>query len=191
MSILDKIRIAERQQDWDTTYNLLIRAGFHRRPGQPCPVCGGVVGLAPIVSHGSRDNIRYSIRRCVGRDLDGNIGGCGNLYVIVLPRSLDYGVLPLPDDLRTAFNLTCSDVSHLSYEKVYRVHLGNIETNLMDAAWDITGGAVETYPNTVGYWTFPELWRILRGLCMLYRDGNDVAGEFASDILNTLGFEWI
>jgi len=82
-------------------------------------------------------------------------------------------------------------VSHLSYEKVYRVHLGNIETNLMDAAWDITGGAVETYPNTVGYWTFPELWRILRGLCMLYRDGNDVAGEFASDILNTLGFEWI
>lgn len=42
-----------------------------------------------------------------------------------------------------------------------------------------------------GYYDSETLWRGLRQLTAKFYDGDDAAGELASAILSTLGFEWI
>jgi len=42
-----------------------------------------------------------------------------------------------------------------------------------------------------GEYTCQELYALVRQLTAHWRDGDETAGQWASDILGTLGFEWV
>lgn len=93
-------------------------------------------------------------------------------------QSLTYGVLPNGADLAAAFD---------SLDDGYRVNLNPSDCDLLDWA----GATVETH----GTWDFDDVWEVLARLTNLWAEGDPYAGEsagnLASSILETLGFEWI
>lgn len=79
-------------------------------------------------------------------------------------QSLTYGILPKIEDFNKAFDLACPT----GYYK--------IEND------KIVG---------TGKWFCDELWHLLVHLKIRWEQGSEEHGNLASQILSTLGFEWI
>jgi hypothetical protein len=62
--------------------------------------------------------------------------------------------------------------------------------NLPDGIYTISGRPAER-DGVAGDYTCQELYALVRQLTARWRDGEEGAGSWASDILGTLGFEWV
>ena len=82
-------------------------------------------------------------------------------------KSMTYGVVPTPAEFFTAFYREVPD-------GVYRIRSGAMRT------LDIEGDYSER-----------GLFKLVTRLTRKWEQGNEEAGDWASSILSTLGFEWI
>lgn len=92
--------------------------------------------------------------------------------------TLTYGILPTFAAFAAAFEAACP-------EGVYHVTLNTRDSDLVE--WVSAPGGSE--------WTAEETWETLARLTNCWAEGDpyaaDYAGDFASAILTTLGFEWV
>lgn len=93
--------------------------------------------------------------------------------------SMTYGTLPSRADFDSAYEAECPEG--------YYVKLNGRDADLVDWALE------DVEPH--GVWDADETWSVLLGLVRLWESDDvyagDVAGELASSILTTLGFEWV
>lgn len=93
--------------------------------------------------------------------------------------SMTYGDLPTREAFDAAWEAEGLDS--------YRVRLNSRDSDALD--WACPEFAV------AGPWEADELWEILTGLTACWESGDpyagDAAGDLASSILTTLGFEWV
>lgn len=86
-------------------------------------------------------------------------------------HSMSFGVMPTQAEFKKAF------VDDLGAGGVYRIRAGGSDDTLMH---EIDGD-----------YTADELFALVRKLKRRWDAGDDVAGSIASDILYTLGIEWV
>lgn len=89
--------------------------------------------------------------------------------------SMTYGTMPTKKAFKSAFSRSMGSADHL-YE--IRAGLSGIKPLRM------------SYGDTKSF-DCDELYTAVKGLVAKWNRGNEEAGEWASSILETLGFEWI
>jgi hypothetical protein len=89
--------------------------------------------------------------------------------------TMTYGVLPSRALFDAAFMQECPDG--------YRVRLGAHDSRTLAR----TGCAVDSN----GGWADFQMWQVLTALVSLWEKGDDGAGDLASILLTSLGFEWV
>lgn len=94
-------------------------------------------------------------------------------------KSMTYGILPSRVEFEAAFETQCADG--------YAVRLNGRDADILD--W------VGTVSDSHGTWDVDEAWETLALLTNCFNEGDpyasEYAGNLASCILETLGFEWI
>ena len=88
-------------------------------------------------------------------------------------KSMTYGTVPEFPDFAEAFD---REVRH-----AYRIDLGGSDSKAADNARITIGGDYDC----------DELYDLVNILARRWESGSDWAGDFASSILTTLGFEWV
>lgn len=84
-------------------------------------------------------------------------------------KSMIYGAIP-------EYNMFCQHFEYWVGEGKYRIH----------------GGFVDSYTSQhTGAYNVDELYTLVHELCERWGCEDDEAGSLASDIMTTLGFEWI
>jgi len=91
-------------------------------------------------------------------------------------NSMTYGTLPSRREFVRQFDLNVPD-------GIYRIRPPKVRPALV--------GVVRPHDDISGDYKCSELWQLVKDLTREWQNGSDEAGDWASDILGTLGFEWI
>ncbi len=93
--------------------------------------------------------------------------------------SMTYGTLPTRDEFDAAFDAET--------DGTYRVDLNSRDGDILD--W------IDVDVDVNGTWDADDAWAVLTALVACWQSGDEYAGEYAGDvasaILATLGFEWV